>query len=111
HAIEAEMGYGRWLHGEAVAVGMMMAAHTARLLNQFSDEECARLQALLQRAGLPVTGPAEMTPQDYIPHMLRDKKNLQRQLRLVLPLSIGKAEVRAGIDHELILTAIAHCHP
>ncbi|MBS2693945.1 3-dehydroquinate synthase, partial [Salmonella enterica subsp. enterica serovar 1,4,[5],12:i:-] len=68
HAIEAEMGYGVWLHGEAVAAGMVMAAETAHRLGQFSVDDIERIKALLLRAGLPVCGPQEMTPESYLPH-------------------------------------------
>lgn len=74
HAIEAEMGYGNWLHGEAVAAGMVMAARASERLGQFRPEETARIIALLKRAGLPVSGPQEMSAQAYLPHMMRDKK-------------------------------------
>ena len=77
HAIEAEMGYGNWLHGEAVAAGMVMAARTSERLGQFKPEETARIIALLERAGLSVTGPQEMSAQAYLPHMMRDKKYWQ----------------------------------
>ena len=111
HAIEAEMGYGVWLHGEAVAAGMVMAAETARRLGQFSADDIERIKALLLRAGLPVCGPQEMTPEAYLPHMLRDKKVLAGALRLVLPKGIGEAEVRGGVAHELVLASIADCLP
>ncbi|SQA99015.1 3-dehydroquinate synthase [Cedecea neteri] len=90
HAIEAEMGYGNWLHGEAVAAGMVMAARTAQRLGQFSEAEVQRVIALLVRAGLPVNGPQEMSPDAYMPHMMRDKKVLAGELRLILPLAIGE---------------------
>ncbi|AMH17599.1 3-dehydroquinate synthase [Hafnia paralvei ATCC 29927] len=109
HAIEAEMGYGNWLHGEAVAAGMMMAAHTARRLGQFSEADVARVRTLITRAGLPVSGPKSMTPESYLPHMMRDKKVLAGELRLVLPIAIGQSEVRAGVAHEIVLAAIADC--
>ncbi len=109
HAIEAQMGYGNWLHGEAVAAGMVMAARTAERLGQFSAAETDRIIALLVRAGLPVTGPQEMAAQDYLPHMMRDKKVLAGELRLVLPLAIGKAEVRSGVAHDIVLAAINDC--
>ncbi len=67
HAIEAEMGYGNWLHGEAVAAGMVMAARASERLGQFRPEETARIVALLKRAGLPVSGPQEMAAQAYLP--------------------------------------------
>ena len=109
HAIEAEMGYGNWLHGEAVAAGMVMAARTSERLGRFSSAETQRIITLLTRAGLPVNGPREMSAQAYLPHMLRDKKVLAGEMRLILPLAIGKSEVRSGVSHELVLNAIADC--
>lgn len=52
-----------------------------------------------------------MTPESYLPHMLRDKKVLAGELRLVLPTAIGTAEVRGGVGHELVLASIAACLP
>lgn len=109
HAIETYMGYGNWLHGEAVAAGMLMAACTAQRLGQFTQQDIQRITTLLQRAGLPVTAPEQMTPSDYLPHMMRDKKVLAGELRLVLPLTIGHSEVRSGVDVQLVLDAIADC--
>lgn len=109
HAIEAHMGYGNWLHGEAVAAGMVMAARTAELLGEFSSQDTDRIITLLKRAGLPVAGPDSMAAEDYLPHMLRDKKVLAGELRLVLPLAIGRACVRSGIGHDRVLTAINAC--
>ncbi len=109
HAIEAEMGYGNWLHGEAVAAGMVMAARTSERLGQFSKADTQRIITLLERAGLPVTGPREMSAQAYLPHMMRDKKVLAGEMRLVLPLAIGKSEVRGGVPHDVVLGAIADC--
>lgn len=109
HAIEAHMGYGNWLHGEAVAAGMVMAARTAQRLGQFTASDVERIIALLSRAGLPVNGPVEMTPDSYLPHMMRDKKVSGGELRLVLPLALGKSEIRAGVSHDVVLSAIADC--
>ena len=109
HAIEAEMGYGNWLHGEAVAAGMVMAARTSERLGQFNATDTQRIITLLARAGLPVNGPREMSAQAYLPHMLRDKKVLAGEMRLILPLAIGKSEVRGGVSHEVVLSAIADC--
>ena len=109
HAIEAEMGYGNWLHGEAVAAGMVMAARTAQRLGNFSEADTQRVIALLTRAGLPVTGPEAMAPEAYLPHMMRDKKVLAGELRLVLPMAIGKSEVRGGVPHDVVISAIADC--
>ena len=104
HAIEAEMGYGNWLHGEAVAAGMVMAARASERLGRFNTQ---RIIHLLQRAGLPVSGPQEMAAEAYLPHMMRDKKVLAGEMRLVLPLAIGKSEIRGGVPHDVVLGAIA----
>lgn len=109
HAIEAHMGYGNWLHGEAVAAGMVMAARTAEQLGTFSASLTERLITLLLRAGLPVNGPQQMSAEDYLPHMMRDKKVLSGELRLVLPTDLGKAEVRSGVGHDTVLAAITKC--
>jgi len=109
HAIEAEMGYGNWLHGEAVSAGMVMAAKTAERLALFAAQDTQRIITLLERAGLPVHGPQEMSADAYLPHMLRDKKVLAGEMRLVLPLGIGKSEVRGGVGHDIVLSAIADC--
>lgn len=109
HAIEAEMGYGNWLHGEAVAAGMVMAARAAERLGQFSSQDTQRIITLLERAKLPVAGPREMSAEAYIPHMMRDKKVLAGKMRLVLPLAIGKSEVRGGVAHDVVLGAINDC--
>ncbi|MCE1905810.1 3-dehydroquinate synthase, partial [Enterobacter hormaechei] len=91
HAIETEMGYGVWLHGEAVSAGMVMAARTAQLIDNFSEQDTQRIIRLLERANLPVHGPQNMPPEAYLPHMMRDKKVIAGKLRLVLPTKIGKA--------------------
>ncbi|ARU92386.1 3-dehydroquinate synthase [Tatumella citrea] len=111
HAIEAHMGYGNWLHGEAVAAGMVMAARTAEQVNGFSSADTQRIIDLLERAGLPVQGPREMAAEEYLPHMMRDKKVLGGELRLVLPRSIGESEVRSGVSHDIVLAAINDCQP
>lgn len=106
HAIEAEMGYGVWLHGEAVAAGMVMAARTAELLGVLRPQETSRIIALLQRTGLPVRGPESMTADMYLPHMMRDKKVQGGKLHLIIPTSLGQSVVRADITHETVLAAI-----
>lgn len=111
HAIEAEMGYGVWLHGEAVSAGMVMAARTAELAGKFKAEDTQRIIALLQKAELPICGPAEMKPEDYLPHMMRDKKVIGGKLHLILPTKIGDSELRADISPELTLEAIGMCLP
>ncbi|ANQ86806.1 3-dehydroquinate synthase [Azoarcus olearius] len=90
HAIETGMGYGEWLHGEAVAAGTMMAAELSRALGWLTDDDVNRIEALFVRAGLPVRAPA-LGIERYLELMAHDKKVESGRLRLVLLASIGKA--------------------
>lgn len=92
HAIETAMGYGSWLHGEAVAAGTMMAAELSRLLGWIDGAAVDRIERLFLRAGLPVRGP-EMPVERYIELMRHDKKVEDGKLRLVLLRGIGDAVV------------------
>jgi 3-dehydroquinate synthase len=98
HAIETNRGYGVWLHGEAVAAGMVMAADLSWRLGNISQQEVHNLQSLLKRAQLPCAPPAEMSSQDFIDLMQVDKKVLNGKLRLVLLTSIGQAVVTADFS-------------
>ncbi|MFC0180736.1 3-dehydroquinate synthase [Thorsellia kenyensis] len=109
HAIEAHLGYGKWLHGEAVSVGMLMACETSLKLGLMHSESLIRVKNLLKKANLPILAPSEMTANDYIPHMLRDKKVLEGKLRLVLPIEIGQSVVKNNVDQQIILHAIERC--
>jgi 3-dehydroquinate synthase len=95
HAIETAQGYGEWLHGEAVAVGMVMAADLSVRLGWIERAEVARLEALLAQARLPVRPPRGMTVDRFLDLMAVDKKVLDGQLRLVLLRAIGEAVVTA----------------
>ncbi|KII77711.1 3-dehydroquinate synthase [Vibrio renipiscarius] len=106
HAIEAELGYGQWLHGEAVSSGTVMAAKTAQLQGLIPLEQLERIITLLKRAKLPVHTPETMSFDDFIKHMMRDKKVLAGELRLVLPTSIGSADVVKGVPEAIIKQAI-----
>jgi 3-dehydroquinate synthase len=108
HAIEAELGYGSWLHGEAVSVGMLMAAQTAKSLGKLTQSDLDRIKNLLIRAKLPVSRPTQMPVESYLPHMLRDKKVLSGQLRLVVPTKIGHVDVIDGIDKSIVLNSIVN---
>lgn len=109
HAIETELGYGYWLHGEAVAVGIMMAAKTSELIGLFDHYDTKRILNLLTKANLPTKGPKGMAAEDYLPHMMRDKKVVNNQLNLVLPRSIGNAKLYTNISYEIVLEAIKQC--
>ena len=106
HAIEAGMGYGEWLHGEAVAAGMAMAAELSVRVGLLSAAECARLRALIARAGLPVAGPAALSAERYLELMQVDKKAAGGRARFVLLEAIGRAALRDEVDPRLVREAI-----
>jgi 3-dehydroquinate synthase len=84
------MGYGAWLHGEAVAAGTMMAADLSRRLGWLNDGDVERIDALFRRAGLPTVGPA-LAPAKYLELMQHDKKVQNGKMNLVLLEQIGRA--------------------
>jgi 3-dehydroquinate synthase len=98
HAIEAHMGYGKWLHGEAVAAGMVYACEVSRLQGFLTEAEVSRVSALIDYFDLPVKGPADMFCQDYLPYMRKDKKALAGEIRFVLPTAIGSSKVTSGVS-------------
>ncbi len=102
HAIEAAMGYGQWLHGEAVAAGMVMAVDLSVREGWISGDVLSRTVQLLKRANLPVAPPPEMTPDRFMELMALDKKNINKKLRLVLLEKLGKALVSADFDHDAL---------
>ncbi len=97
HAIEHCLGYGEWLHGEAVAAGMVMAAQ----LSGIDGDEVVRLQNLLVSAGLPARPPS-VGAQAMLDAMGMDKKVLQKQLRFVLLDKLGGAHVSGNVDRSLL---------
>lgn len=107
HAIETGMGYGVWLHGEAVACGMVMAARLSQAMGWIDQAAVHRISTLIERAHLPVTPPQLMSPQHFMDLMSVDKKVLDGQLRLVLLHAIGKAVVTDQFDPET-LSAVLH---
>lgn len=105
HAIETGMGYGVWLHGEAVAAGTMMAVALSRRLGWISADDVARVEALHRRAGLPVHGPA-LPVSKYLELMAHDKKVVSGRLRLILLRGIGQAVIHTDAPPEAIAAAI-----
>ncbi|WP_028116226.1 3-dehydroquinate synthase [Ferrimonas senticii] len=98
HAIEAEQGYGSWLHGEAVATGMVLAAKLAQQLQWLDGAQVARIESLLACFGLPLNPPPEMGLTQFLPHMQRDKKAQNGQIRLILPTAIGHSKVVSDVS-------------
>ena len=98
HAIETGMGYGQWLHGEAVGAGMCMAADMSCRLGWISAADRQRAIDLIRRAGLPVAPPADMQGERFLELMAVDKKVLDGQLRLVLMQGLCHSVVTADFD-------------
>ena len=101
HAIEAGLGFGVWLHGEAVGCGMLMAAELSHRLGKVDAAFVARLKALLLRAGLPVRGPvidAQDNADHYMAHMRLDKKSVGGDIQFVLIDGPGRAVVQGAPD-------------
>jgi len=93
HAIETAAGYGEWLHGEAVAVGMVLAMRLSANLGRIPRGEVERLVELLRQLHLPVAPPPDMSAERFLELMRRDKKALDGRLRLVLLSAVGRAEI------------------
>lgn len=109
HALEAELGYGQWLHGEAVAAGMCMAADTAGRLGWLDAARCARIERVIAAAGLPVAPPENLNAARIASLMARDKKVAAGTLRLVLMRDIGDAIVTSDYGHALEATLQRYC--
>ncbi len=108
HAIEATAGYGAFSHGEAVAIGMSMAARLARSLSLVDDAFVTRQDDLLAAVGLPRSWP-DAAPEEMIPVMKTDKKVAHSVLRFVLPTRIGQVELMPCEAIDLVEAAIVEC--
>ncbi len=102
HAIENAMGYGEWLHGEAVSVGMLMAAKLSAKMGWISVQDVTYTRALLLKANLPVEPPKSMTAERFMDIMAMDKKVQNGVLRLVLMQDLGKAVVTSEFDPQAL---------
>ena len=98
HAIESGLGYGHWLHGEAVAAGLCMAAELSKELGWLAEESVARIRALIRTARLPVAPPKALSPDRFLALMAVDKKVQDGRLRLVLLHAIGDSRVTGDFD-------------
>jgi 3-dehydroquinate synthase len=93
HAIETGVGYGNWLHGEAIAAGMVMASDLSRRLKWLTVADVTRIENLIRRARLPVRAPGTLSAARFLELMAVDKKVLDGRLRLVLLKRLGEAVV------------------
>ena len=108
HAIETGLGYGEWLHGEAVGAGMVMAGELSRRLGWLKESDMKRIHTLISRAGLPTAGP-KLGATRYLELMGHDKKVIAGRLRLVLLKKIGEAVTWADASQSDITAAIEAC--
>lgn len=108
HAIEAGLGYGVWLHGEAVGAGTVMAAELSRRMGWLTANDVARIRDILARAGLPVAGPP-LGADRYLELMSLDKKVAAGRLRLVLLEAIGRGVISAQAAGDAIAQTISDC--
>lgn len=109
HAIEATMGYGNWLHGEAVAVGMLLAAQLSAQLKFIDDEIVERLRKLLVRAHLPVK-PPHIELEQFIKVMKLDKKTEADKIRFILIKNIGRAFISADVSESNLTELLSNAN-
>ncbi len=105
HAIEAETEYVRFLHGEAVALGMLFATQLAQLLQMLNGAEAARIRETIGRYG-PLRCAKDLDPDRLIGRLGSDKKTLKGKVHFVLPVSIGQVKIVSGVEESLIRQAI-----
>jgi 3-dehydroquinate synthase len=109
HAIETGMGYGTWLHGEAVAAGMVMAALTSQRLGWISEADVARTRALIRAAGLPDVAP-DLGVDKYLEYMGHDKKVEGGKMRFVLLKTLGEAVITGDVPADVLTGVLTAPH-
>jgi 3-dehydroquinate synthase len=108
HAVETYTHYTSWLHGEAVGLGLCMAADLSMRQAWIGADDVARVTRLVERSGLPTLPPAGMTPADFRSLMAHDKKVAAGRLRLVLLRNLGEAVVTAEFDPDAFEQTLVH---
>ena len=109
HAIEAGVGYGNWLHGEAVAYGMLMAMRMSIKLGWIHESEYKRAEQMLLKANLPTQAPKNLSPENFIQYMSIDKKVRDGKLHLVLLKEIGNAILTSQFKLPLLNETLNEC--
>lgn len=107
HAIEAEQGYGNWLHGEAVSAGIVLASAVATEMDWLEASELSRIESLLKAFELPIKAPANMFYDEFVKHMRHDKKVQAGDLVFVIPQGIGKSVVTKDVTEEVLRTVLS----
>lgn len=105
HAIESVFGYGEYLHGEAIAIGMTAEAHLASMLRMVDDTFLKRQRQLFEAVGLPISCPAGRET-ELVDAMMRDKKVASGKLNFILPTQIGKVVSVASPDRDVIIDCL-----
>ncbi|MFU8784487.1 3-dehydroquinate synthase [Aliidiomarina sp.] len=106
HAIEAATHYKTWLHGEAVAVGMIMAAYLAVQQGYLASSDATRIEQLIDAAGLPKYPPKNISNSEWLELMARDKKVKHGKLRFILPTGLGRASIFSDISSDALVAVI-----
>ena len=106
HAIETATGYGTWLHGEAVATGMVLASRLSTLVSNLPRDDAMRVEALVLKANLPAA-PPKLAIDRWLDLMSRDKKVEDSVIRFVLLASLGRAIVHSGVSREALASVLA----
>lgn len=109
HAFETGLGYGVWLHGEAVGAGMSLAAELSRRLGWIDQSTTRRIQGLIARARLPIHAPARLPTQSVVEMMSVDKKVIGGRMRLVLLKAIGEAILTDDFDPAALVATLSEC--
>jgi 3-dehydroquinate synthase len=106
HAIETGMGYGEYLHGEAVAIGICIAAELSKRLGWLSSEDVVRVVKLINKVKLPINPPKSLSSEQFLKLMSVDKKNVDGQIKLILLKEIGQATLPMSVADEMIRSTI-----
>ena len=109
HAIETEVGYGKWLHGEAIAYGMLMAMRLSIKQGWITEQDYSRVDVLLKKANLPTHAPENMNAEEFIQHMSVDKKVRSGKIYLVLLHAIGNAFLTTDYSPRLLEQTLNEC--
>ena len=109
HAIETGMGYGNWLHGEAVGAGMVLAAQTSQRLGWIDEADVTRTRALIRAAGLPDVAP-DLGLDTWLDYMGHDKKVESGKLRFVLLKKLGEAVITGDVSRDVLSDVLATPH-